>query len=104
MADSIAEKHREVLREVRQMTRAVLSQYPVKVYLFGSWAKGRPSHHSDIDVAIDPVKPLPPGVLAMLRERFEESRIPYRVEVVDLDATDRSFRDAVVRQGIPWND
>ena len=104
MADSVAEQRTQVLREVRQTTRAVLGSYPVKVYLFGSWAKGSPAPHSDIDVAIDPVSPLPPGTLATLRERFEESHIPYRVEVVDLAAMDRSFREAVIRQAIPWND
>ena len=104
MADSVAEQRTQVLQEVRQTTRAVLGCYPVKVYLFGSWAKGNPSRHSDIDVAIDPVSPLPPGTLAMLRERFEESRIPYRVEVVDLSAADPTFREVVIRQGIPWND
>ncbi|MDP3723439.1 MAG: nucleotidyltransferase domain-containing protein [Candidatus Omnitrophota bacterium] len=104
MADSVAEKRTQVLQEVRQTTHEVLSQYPVKVYLFGSWAKGSPSPHSDIDVAIDPVRPLPPGVLAMLRERFEESHIPYRVEVVDLSTVDETFRQVVIHQAIPWND
>jgi predicted nucleotidyltransferase len=104
MADSIAEHHKQVLQEVRQTTRAVLGPYPVKVYLFGSWARGNPSRHSDIDVAVDPIEPLPPGTLATLRERLEESHIPYRVEVVDLSATDRVFREAVIRQGVAWND
>ena len=104
MADSIAGQRKQVLQEVRQTTRAVLRPYPVKVYLFGSWAQGKPSRHSDIDVAIDPVRPLPRGTLAILRERFEESRIPYRVEVVDLSAVDEPFRQAVIRQAIPWND
>lgn len=103
-AESAAETRAQILQEVRQTTRAVLNPYPVKVYLFGSWAKGSPSPHSDIDVAIDPVRPLPPGTLATLRERFEENRIPYKVDVVDLGATDRTFREAVIRQGIPWND
>lgn len=104
MADSIAEQRKQVLQQVRQTTRAVLSGCPVRVYLFGSWAKGSPSRHSDIDVAVDPVRPLPRGTLAILRERLEESRIPYRVEVVDLSTVDESFRQTVIRQAIPWND
>lgn len=86
------------------MTRTVLGRQPVKVYLFGSWARGKPSRHSDIDIGVVPMAPLPPGTLARLRERFEESHIPYRVDVVDLGATDRAFRDAVIRQGMAWND
>ena len=102
--DPLLKRREQTLQEVRQMTRTVLGRYPVKVYLFGSWAKGTPSRHSDIDVGIEPMTPLPPGVLATLRERFEESHVPYRVEVVDLSAADPTFREAVVRQGIPWND
>lgn len=102
--DPMPKRREQTLQEVRRMTRTVLGRYPVKVYLFGSWAKGTPSRHSDIDIGVDPLSPLPPGVLAVLRERFEESHIPYRVEVVDLGATDRSFRDAVIRQGMAWND
>ncbi|MBI4004287.1 MAG: nucleotidyltransferase domain-containing protein [Candidatus Omnitrophica bacterium] len=102
--DSALKRREQTLQEVRRMTRTVLGRYPVKVYLFGSWAKGTPSRYSDIDVGIEPTAPLPPGVLATLRERFEESHVPYRVEVVDLSTADPTFREAVVRQGIPWND
>ena len=104
MTDSIAQQREQSLRELRQITRAVLCGAPVRVYLFGSWATGTPSQHSDIDLAIEPLAPLPPGTLALLRERLEESRIPYRVEVVDLGAVDETFREAVIRQGVLWSD
>jgi predicted nucleotidyltransferase len=52
----------------------------VNVYLFGSRASGRPRATRDVDVAIDATAPLPPGVLATLREALEESTIPYRVD------------------------
>ena len=104
MVESKHQRREQTLREVRQVTRAVLSRYPVKVYLFGSWATGTPSRHSDIDLGIDPAAPLPPGMFAELREQFEESRIPYRVEVVDLSAADPMFREHVICQGNPWND
>jgi predicted nucleotidyltransferase len=97
-------RSRGVLEHVRRITRATVGRYPAKVYLFGSWAQGIPTRHSDIDVGIEPLAPLPPGTLAILRERLEESHIPYRVEVVDLGTTDRAFREAVIRRSIPWSD
>ena len=96
-------RRKQVLQEVQQMIHTVLGRYPINVYLFGSWARGAPSRHSDIDVGIDPITPLPPGALANLRECFEESSIPYRVEVVDLSAANMRFREAVIHQGISWN-
>jgi predicted nucleotidyltransferase len=96
--------HREhVLEEVRRTVREALAWEKADLYLFGSWAKGTPRRSSDIDVAIDPRAPLPPGLLSVLRERLEESRIPYRIEVVDLSDADERFRAAVIRQGIRWS-
>ena len=93
----------DVLNEVRHVTRAVLHGHRVEVYLFGSWASGKPRRSSDIDVGVYAHHPLPPGTLAALREHLEESRIPYRVEVVDLASTDAAFRDTVIRHGIRWS-
>jgi len=90
------------LQEVRGLIRQVLAAQDVDVYLFGSWVKGTHGSSSDIDIGIEPHTPLPPGTLAILRERLEESHIPYRVEVVDLTAVDEAFRAAVIREGIRW--
>lgn len=92
-----------ILQEIRRLTQDVLRGYDVDIYLFGSWAHGRPSHASDVDVGVDAHTPLPPGTLAILRERLEESHIPYRVEVVDLTSVDDAFRATVVHQGVRWN-
>lgn len=73
------------------------------MYLFGSWARGQATAHSDIDIAVEPHRPLPAGVLADLRDLFEESHIPYRVEVVDLSKVDPCFRERVLKEGIRWN-
>ena len=90
------------LAEVRQITRQVLRGCDADVYLFGSWAMGTQRRTSDVDIAVDPHRPLPPGTLGVLRERLEESRIPYRVEVVDLREVDRTFRQTVITQGVRW--
>ena len=92
-----------ILQDVRRVAENVLGGYDVDVYLFGSWANGTQRRTSDIDVAVDPHRPLPPGTLSILRERFEESHIPYFVEVVDLSEIDAKFRAKVRREGKRWN-
>lgn len=94
----------EILQEIRQLTREQLKGHEVDVYLFGSWAKGTQARTSDVDLRIDAHQPLPAGTLATLRERLEENHIPYRVEVVDLSTVAPAFREAVIREGIRWND
>lgn len=93
-----------ILEEVREIVFEVLKAETASVYLFGSWARETPGPASDIDVAINPKTPLPPpGLLARLRELLEESNIPYRVEIVDLSLSSASFRERVLREGIPWS-
>ncbi len=91
-----------MLDRVRAVVLRSLGGHRAVVYLFGSWAAGRPHATSDIDVAIDAPEPLPPALLARLREALEESAIPYRVDVVDLADADPPLRDRVRQEGIVW--
>lgn len=59
---------------------------------------------SDIDIAIDYSGDLPKGVISSLREVFEESSIPYRVDIVDLTKADREFKSKVMKEAIIWKD
>ena len=93
-----------VLTEVRRIAQEVLRGKGIGLYLFGSWVRGQATSASDIDLAVDAPLPLPSGLLAQLRERLEESHIPYRVEIVDLRKTDSAFRQRVLNEGIRWND
>jgi len=88
---------------VRRIVTRVLGDYDVTVYLFGSHARGDAHPHSDVDVAVESTDPLPPGVLARLREALEESTIPCRVDVVDLRDASPQLRDRVLGEGQRWN-
>jgi predicted nucleotidyltransferase len=90
------------LDTVKRIVFDHLAEHPARVYLFGSCARGDVGHWSDIDVAIDPLKPLPHGLLAKIDEEMEESTAPYFVDVIDLSTSGRSYRDAVEREGIEW--
>lgn len=91
------------LAAVRQAVLEVLKGLPVRVVLFGSWARGEARPGSDVDVAVQRRGPLPPGVLAELRQRLEESTIPQRVDIVDLDDAPQALRAAVEREGVEWS-
>ncbi len=94
----------QALDEVRRILREVLGEGTATVYLFGSWARGEATSMSDIDLAVKARSPLPPGSLARLRERLEESHIPYRVEVVDLDDAEPGLRRRILEEGVRWSD
>jgi hypothetical protein len=88
---------------VRKSVLEGLRGQQVRVYLFGSAAKGLAGPGSDIDVAVLSLKPLPVGLLSSVRERLEESTIPYKVDLVDLARTAPAFWKQVQREGLPWN-
>jgi predicted nucleotidyltransferase len=75
---------------------------PVRVFLFGSRAKGDASAVSDVDVALLGPGRLDRGWLARLRERLEESTIPYKVDLVDLNDVANEFRNVVFRSAKEW--
>jgi predicted nucleotidyltransferase len=80
-----------------------LSSVRARVYLFGSTARGDPGRASDIDVAILPLEPISPGLLASLREHLDESSVLYTVDVVNLADADPAFKARVEREGILWS-
>ena len=65
---------------------AILGQYfhnmPVSVFLFGSQAGTVYRPDSDLDLLIDAAPDIPLSRRAQLQEAFEESTLPFRVDVV----------------------
>ncbi|HIK58835.1 MAG TPA: nucleotidyltransferase domain-containing protein [Nitrospinaceae bacterium] len=94
--DDIAEVGRIVLEGLRR--------YPVRVYLFGSSARGEVRKGSDIDVAVLPLNPLPDGTLSAIRETLEESRVLCQVDLVDLSTSDPAFSNRVFKEGVMWTE
>lgn len=90
------------LEEVRRIVLDALRPYPARVYLFGSCATGSFRRSSDIDVAIEPLSPIPRRLFVSLREALEESHVPYEVDVVDLSAAPPELRDRVRQSGVQW--
>lgn len=91
------------LDEVRRIVLEALAPYPVRVYLFGSWSRGEARRTSDVDVALLSRTALPAWLVSRLRERLEESHVPYQVDLVDLSQTDPAFRARVLEQGTLWS-
>lgn len=91
------------LVRVHKIIHNKLRDYGARLFLYGSWARGSASRTSDIDIAILPRKPVPPSVLAEIRESLEESNVLYPVDLVDLSHCSDRFRKRVLREGVPWN-
>lgn len=76
----------------------------VKIYLFGSWARGIQRDSSDIDIAIEYKHEEKYGKIGELRESIEESSIPYRVDIVDMRRISKDFAEKIRKDGVVWKD
>jgi predicted nucleotidyltransferase len=91
------------LDRIKDIVLDALAGYSVTVYLFGSRARGTARRASDVDIAVEAHRPLPPGVLARLRDTLEESTVPYRVEILDLASAGDALRRRVKQEGVVWS-
>ena len=65
-----------------------------KLYVFGSRAKNRARKYSDIDLAID-FQELTPQIKTKLEFTFENSTLPYEVDIINLNDIDIKFKDLI---------
>jgi predicted nucleotidyltransferase len=93
-----------VLEQVRNIVCKHLLDKPAQVYLFGSWARSEEKRSSDIDVAIEfhTEDQLNQITLMNIRDALEESTIPFKVDIVHLNAADDIIARKVRTEGILW--
>ena len=74
----------------------------VKIFLFGSSARGDHHRYSDIDIGILPNNGYNKKKLILLRERLENMNIPYSVDLVDISKVSDVFKKKVMKEGKIW--
>ncbi len=65
---------------------------PCRIWAFGSRVPGRARRFSDLDLAFDAGRALTLHDTAVLADAFEESDLPWRVDIVDLVTCSPTFR------------
>jgi uncharacterized protein len=71
-----------------------------EIYVFGSRALGKTRRSSDLDLAIDAGHPLTKAQWAALTDGFDESNLPYRVDVIDLLDVSENFKAIIDQQKV----
>lgn len=83
-----------------ETVKRILSEHvpDCEIRAFGSRVTGRVKDYSDLDLAIVCRKALDADSLRHLKEAFEESKLPFRVDVLDWDRIPASFRNVIERE------
>ncbi|MNX75740.1 Nucleotidyltransferase domain protein [compost metagenome] len=84
---------------VRDILRRIVPDREVMV--FGSRSKGTAKPFSDLDLAIMGAQPVSLSVCAELAHEFDESPLPFKVDLVDWASSSASFRQAIASQLVP---
>ena len=69
-----------------------------EVWVFGSRTGKSHKKYSDLDLAIIGREPVTPRVMAILREDFSESKLPFKVDLVSWAETSSEFRELIRRK------
>ena len=81
------------------VTRILAGHVPdCEVRAFGSRVTWTAKDYSDLDLAVVGERALDLDVLRLLREAFEESDLPFRVDVLDWHAISSSFRKVIEKK------
>ena len=67
-----------------------------KIFIFGSRATGKAKKFSDYDVGIEGKKPIAWEMMALAEEMFEESDLPFKVDLVDFSLVSDKFRETAL--------
>lgn len=86
------------LEIVKTILKDILPECEVRA--FGSRVKGMHKPHSDLDLAIYSKDQLPLNVIFRLADAFEESILPFRVDVVDYQRVSPSFQQIIDRDNV----
>lgn len=77
---------------VQSILERALSAANARVYVFGSRATGTTKRAADLDLAIDLGRALSVKEQLSLADQFEESDLPYRVDIVDMHTVSHEFK------------
>lgn len=87
----------DIARQHLETIKRILVEYvgDCEVRAFGSRVGGTAKEYSDLDIVIVGTGKIKRKVKMLLREAFEESDLPFRVDVVDYNAISDSFKAVI---------
>ncbi len=76
-----------------KIVKEILAKYPYNFYAFGSRVKGNSRKFSDLDICF--MENIPWNIWAHIDEDFEESDLPFKVDVIDFNRCSENFQNLI---------
>jgi predicted nucleotidyltransferase len=86
------------------LVRSILDTHvpDMDVWAFGSRATGKAKRYSDLDLVLISDQRIAFSALAALEAAFEESNLPFKVDVVDITSVAPAFRAIIEATAVPF--
>lgn len=92
-----------MIKERETIIRLLDALYPgVKIYLFGSRARGTAKEFSDIDLAIDAGRKLNFLEIAKARNVIDALNMPQTIDIVDMNSIPELLHNTILKEGVIW--
>lgn len=86
------------LRLIKEKINNIRPEKDLKFFIFGSSLKG--DHFGDIDIGV--MGGIQDKEIRQLKEEFENSNLPYFVDLINFNQVSKEFRDNVFQDKILW--
>lgn len=92
----------EQFQILNQIVVSPLKSHGATVWIFGSRARGDHKPFSDVDIMYDnkDSTQFPKGFISHLREEIQESRLPFKVDLVDLNEMAESYKSGALAERV----
>ena len=78
-----------------EIIKSILSEYPYDFFCYGSRVKGDYTVASDLDILLKSDKPVDYIIISAIEQKFNESKLPYKVNIIDYNVIDKYFYDLI---------
>lgn len=78
---------------IKKILQTYISDKSYRAFIFGSRAIGKNRKFSDIDLGIIGTKSLSSKEFVTIKDKFDESDLPYRVDLVDFSNVSERFKN-----------
>jgi predicted nucleotidyltransferase len=82
-----------------KLIQFILEKYPYNFFVFGSRVKNKARRFSDLDVCYKEY--IPDNIIIQLEEKFEESDLPFKVDLLDWHHCTKDFQTHIEPDLIP---
>ncbi len=86
------------LDEFKKIVFKHIDPKSARVFIFGSRAIGNNLKFSDIDLGVEPKSELPIMSKIDLEDEFENSDLPFKVDVVDFSKVSKRFQEIAMKK------